>query len=56
MTVTAGTPVRFVVTNEGALDHDFFIGSDKEQLQRESGTGEPGKTASSPCRRARPWS
>ena len=43
MTVTAGTPVRFVVTNVGAVDHDFFIGSDKEQLQRESGTGEPGK-------------
>ncbi len=43
MTVTAGQPVRFVVTNDGALDHDFFVGSDKEQRQRESGTGEPGK-------------
>jgi uncharacterized cupredoxin-like copper-binding protein len=44
MTVTAGVPVRFVVSNVGAIDHNFFIGSDKEQLQREAGTGEPGKS------------
>lgn len=44
MTVLTGTPVRFVVTNVGAVDHDFFIGSDREQLQRESQTGEPGKS------------
>ena len=44
MTVFTGTPVRFVVTNTGAVDHDFFIGSDKEQLQRESNSGEPGKS------------
>ncbi len=43
MSVVAGTPVRFVITNEGALDHTFFIGSDKELKQREAGTGEPGK-------------
>lgn len=42
MTVEAGKPVRFVVTNKGALEHDFFIGSDREQKQRESGEGEPG--------------
>lgn len=42
ITVAAGTPVRFVVTNEGALEHDFFIGSDREQKQREQGEGEPG--------------
>lgn len=42
MTVEAGKPVRFVVTNKGALEHDFFIGSDREQRQRESGAGEPG--------------
>ncbi len=42
ITVAAGTPVRFVVTNAGALEHDFFIGSDREQLQRERGEGEPG--------------
>ncbi len=43
MTVTAGVPVRFEVTNTGALDHTFFIGTDKEQKTREAGTGEPGK-------------
>lgn len=42
ITVEAGKPVRFVVTNDGALEHDFFIGSDREQKQRESGQGEPG--------------
>ena len=42
MTVTAGVPVRFVVTNEGALDHTFFVGSDKELKTRVAGTGEPG--------------
>lgn len=42
ITVEAGKPVRFVITNEGALEHDFFIGTNKEQRQRESGEGEPG--------------
>jgi plastocyanin len=42
ITVEAGKPVRFIITNEGALEHDFFIGSDREQKQRESGQGEPG--------------
>ncbi len=42
ITVQAGTPVRFVVTNDGATEHDFFIGSDAQQKQRESGQGEPG--------------
>lgn len=42
ITVEAGKPVRFIITNDGALEHDFFIGSDREQKQRESGQGEPG--------------
>jgi plastocyanin len=42
ITVDAGKPVRFVITNAGALEHDFFIGSDREQRQREGGQGEPG--------------
>ncbi|MET0772974.1 MAG: plastocyanin/azurin family copper-binding protein [Candidatus Limnocylindrales bacterium] len=42
ITVEADKPVRFVITNKGALEHDFFIGSDREQKQRESGQGEPG--------------
>ena len=45
MTVTAGVPVRFVVTNDGALEHDFFIGTDKEQKQREAGTASRARTA-----------
>jgi uncharacterized cupredoxin-like copper-binding protein len=40
--VPAGKPVRFVITNEGALEHDLFIGSDREQTQRSNGQGEPG--------------
>ncbi len=43
MTVTSGSPVRFIVTNEGALDHNFFIGTDKEQRQREAQAAEPGR-------------
>ena len=42
MTVEAGKPVRFVITNDGALEHSFFLGSDKEQKQREVGQGAPG--------------
>ena len=42
ITVDAGKPVRFVITNAGALEHDFFIGTNREQRQRESGEGEPG--------------
>ena len=42
MSVTAGVPVRFVVTNDGALDHDFFLGTDKEIKTRSEGDGEPG--------------
>jgi uncharacterized cupredoxin-like copper-binding protein len=42
ITVQAGTPVRFVVTNDGGLAHDFFIGTNREQKERESGEGQPG--------------
>lgn len=42
MTVTAGVPIHFVVTNSGATEHTFFIGSDQEQKQREALKGEPG--------------
>jgi uncharacterized cupredoxin-like copper-binding protein len=31
MTVPRGVPVRFVVTNSGALDHEFYLGD--EQMQ-----------------------
>ena len=41
ITVEAGKPVRFVITNEGSLEHDFFIGSDREQKQLSQGEGQP---------------
>jgi uncharacterized cupredoxin-like copper-binding protein len=31
LSVPAGVPVTFVVTNGGALDHEFFIGDEAEQ-------------------------
>jgi uncharacterized cupredoxin-like copper-binding protein len=33
MTVPAGIPVTFVVTNAGAIDHEFYLGD--EQMQAE---------------------
>ena len=31
MTVTAGQPVRFVVTNTGSTDHEFYLGDEAAQ-------------------------
>lgn len=31
VTVTAGAPVRFVVTNTGATDHEFYLGDEAAQ-------------------------
>ncbi|MBA2314528.1 MAG: copper-binding protein [Chloroflexi bacterium] len=31
MTVPAGVPVTFVVTNTGAADHEFYLGDEAEQ-------------------------
>lgn len=33
MTVKAGVPVRFEVTNAGGLEHEFFVGSKRAQLK-----------------------
>ncbi len=33
MTVPAGAPVTFVVTNAGVLDHEFYLGDEAEQEQ-----------------------
>lgn len=38
-TVKAGTPVRFVVTNTGATEHEFFIGDEAAQMTHESEMG-----------------
>jgi uncharacterized cupredoxin-like copper-binding protein len=35
VTVPAGSPVTFVVTNTGALDHEFYIGDEQAQAARE---------------------
>lgn len=40
--VKAGVPVTFVVTNTGALEHEFFVGDEKAQADHEkemAGTG-----------------
>ncbi len=35
MTVKAGMPVRFVVTNTGATNHEFYLGDEAAQGQHE---------------------
>ena len=35
MTVTAGQPVTFVVTNTGATDHEFYLGDEAAQAEQE---------------------
>jgi uncharacterized cupredoxin-like copper-binding protein len=34
--VPSGVPVTFVVTNVGALDHEFFVGDERAQADREA--------------------
>ena len=35
MTVKAGQPVRFVVTNMGASNHEFYFGTEAAQEEHE---------------------
>ena len=35
MTVPAGVPVTFVVTNSGAIDHEFYLGDEAAQAEHE---------------------
>jgi uncharacterized cupredoxin-like copper-binding protein len=35
MTVPAGVPVTFVVTNDGVLDHEFYLGDETMQAHHE---------------------
>ena len=35
MTVPAGMPVTFVVTNSGGIDHEFFLGDEGAQMKHE---------------------
>ena len=39
VTVKAGTPIRFVVTNTGATEHEFFVGDEAAQMAHESEMG-----------------
>jgi uncharacterized cupredoxin-like copper-binding protein len=36
MTVKAGQPVTFVVTNTGALEHEFYLGDEAMQAEQEA--------------------
>ncbi len=35
LSVPRGTPITFVVTNSGAIDHEFFLGNEEEQAKHE---------------------
>jgi uncharacterized cupredoxin-like copper-binding protein len=36
MTVKAGQPVTFVITNTGSTDHEFYLGDEAAQAEQES--------------------
>jgi len=36
MTVPAGVPVTFVVTNTGSIEHEFYLGDDEAQAEFEA--------------------
>ena len=42
MTVPAGVPVTFLVTNAGTTDHEFFLGNEEEQAAHEQEMSEMG--------------
>lgn len=42
MTVPAGVPVTFVVTNSGATDHEFYLGDEDAQTEHEKEMGAMG--------------
>ena len=42
MTVPAGVPVTFVVTNTGAADHEFYLGDEQAQAEHEKEMAEMG--------------
>lgn len=45
MTVPAGGPVTFVVTNTGQIDHEFMLGDEAAQAEHEQEMLEPGAMA-----------
>lgn len=44
MAVPAGRPVTFVVTNQGALEHEFYLGDEAAQAAHEAETEATGGT------------
>jgi uncharacterized cupredoxin-like copper-binding protein len=42
ITVPAGVPITFVVTNTGQIDHEFMLGDEAEQAEHEQEMLEPG--------------
>jgi uncharacterized cupredoxin-like copper-binding protein len=42
MTVPAGVPVTFVITNGGATDHEFYLGDERAQAEHEQEMGAMG--------------
>lgn len=42
MTVPAGVPVTFVVTNSGTTDHEFYLGDEEAQAEHEKEMAEMG--------------
>jgi uncharacterized cupredoxin-like copper-binding protein len=45
MTVPAGVPVTFVVTNSGTTDHEFYLGDEAAQAAHENEMAEMGGMA-----------
>src|SRR5688572_10029546 len=45
MTVPAGVPITFVVTNTGVIDHEFTLGDEAKQNEHEQEMLEPGAMA-----------
>lgn len=48
MSVPAGVPVTFVVTNTGAIDHEFFLGDEAAQADHEEEMAMGGMTHDQP--------
>ena len=44
ISVPAGVPVTFVVTNTGTTDHEFFLGDEAAQTEARAGDGRRWKT------------
>lgn len=48
MSAQAGEPVVFVVTNTGAIEHEFFLGDEAEQVAHEAEMAEGGMAHDEP--------